>query len=118
MSITNRWASLPESTSLAVPAIFASPLQAGRTSFRRVAGRAVDRDARVAAKVERLDRVGHGSDPQLAFRELHFGAADARRPVGTQGRHGQVLARSHQGAHARGKLRLRRLELRPRRQGA
>src|SRR5206468_2685782 len=86
------------------------------SALRRVVGRSVDRNARIAEQVIRLHRARHRSDTQLVPGELHLGAADPRGAVAAQSRHGQVLTRRQQPADARGELWLCGLELSPRRQ--
>src|SRR5689334_5565213 len=52
----------------------------GRRIGRRLEGRAVQGDARVAADVEQLQRAAHHPQGDLAVLELQLGGADPRRP--------------------------------------
>jgi len=82
-------------------------------AFRGVMGRSVNRNARIAAQIQRLACARHRAYSQLAALELNFRSADSGRAIPPQGGHGQVLARRQQPAYARGELRLSRLELFP-----
>jgi len=83
----------------------------------RIVGRAVDRDTGIAAQVERLHGTRHRPDPQLSVGQLDLAAADPGRAVTAEGGDREVLARSKKRAHAQSELRLRLLELGPRRHG-
>jgi hypothetical protein len=47
-------------------------------------------EARIASEVQRLDRVPHASEPQLAVGEEDLGAADARGAVAPESGDGLV----------------------------
>ena len=52
--------------------------------IRRIVGTAVERVPRVAAQIERLARVRHRPDPDVAIGEKRLDAADPGRPIGAQ----------------------------------
>ena len=95
------------------PAIFASPGHRGRIVVRRVRGRTVQGEARVAVQVRRLARTRHRPERQLAVGELGLDPADPRRPVRPQGGDRLVLARVEDASHLRRELRFGLLDLAP-----
>ncbi|MFC7660174.1 hypothetical protein ACFQV8_32640 [Pseudonocardia benzenivorans] len=68
----------------------------------------------VAQQVRALARVRHRPEAELPVGELHLDPADARRPVGAQGRDGEVLAGDQDRPDARGELRLCLFDVVPR----
>jgi hypothetical protein len=59
---------------------------------RRVHRSAVQRKARVAPEVERLQRSPHAPQPQLSVGEVYLGCADARGAISPKGSEGLVDA--------------------------
>src|ERR1700733_98208 len=80
----------------------------------RIVRGAVQGEPRIPAQVGPLARAHHRPEPQLTAGELRLDPADARRPVGPQGRDRLVPACLEQGPNAPGELRLGPFEVPPR----
>ena len=106
-SARNRCECPSELTSSARPATFAVALEVGAV------GGAVDGEARIALKVERLDGAPHAAEPELAVVELDLDAADARRAVPAQCGERLVLVGIEELSSPRGELGRVRLGLVP-----
>ena len=76
----------------------------------------MDRHTRIASQVHGFDRVRHGADRELTAGDLDLGAADARRTVLAEGRHGEVLSRGHELTNPVREFRHVRFEFSPGRQ--
>src|SRR5262245_31266173 len=77
----------------------------------------MQRDPGIALEISGLQRIWHRSDTQLTVLELDLRAADPRRTVAAQGRHGAVFADAERGADRRHELGFGLLDLPPTRHG-